>query len=626
MMEVEADCSLWHHLIFCQELQNNGDENFIDCSLCEDPLRGGPTYKCLECNFHQHESCREDIEFYELDFEEERHHLIFIEELPDKHNGGMEEVVCPGCQEPGFGPAYKCSFPKCTFFLHKSCSEQLSHVIQHPVHPEHALFLQLPSSDNCCDVCRKDCDDSLFYRCFTCDFDIDIKCESRWRISAEDCHQHSLFPMLHQIQFTCTACAEESNDIAYQCNDCRVLIHRECAEFSRTIKTSTHVHSLTRTYSLRRVKKQENVLCLLCRKKVNTEYAAYYCRECDYIAHMECANNFKVYDWDRSETTDEVDANQLVHLVEGIELTEDERASPREIKHFSHPQHNLILINEELVDVKRCEACIQFIIATPFYGCAQCNFFLHYRCTKLPLVIKRGLFHKHPLSLHSPDANPGELFECDSCDRNHHGFVYQCAKDCRWFKLDVQCCLIPKILEHKGHEHSLYLVIRSSSEICNGCGIEGVNFRCTHCDEFTLCFRCVTLPLVARYEYHTHLLKLSYTLEEDSDEEYYCLICEEERDHPDHWFYSCVKCKFTAHSRCVLGENPCINYGRTFIDKDHEHPLTIVQKTKHSSPCNACGMSFVDAALECSQCKFKVHPTQNWWHEEGCLQIQNKKG
>jgi hypothetical protein len=622
-MEVEGDCSLWHHFIFCEELQNNDEENFIVCWRCQEPIWGGPTYKCLECNFHQHESCREDIEIDKHHHWRERLHLIFIEELLDKYNGGMEEVVCPGCQEPALGPAYKCSIPKCTFFLHKSCSEQLSHVVQHIMHPEHALFLQLPSSGNYCDVCHKYCDNSLFYRCFACNFDIDIKCVSRWRISAEDCLQHSLFPMLHQIQFTCTACAEESNDIAYQCSDCRVLIHRKCAKFSRTIKTSTHDHSLTRTYSLRQVKKQENVLCLLCRKKVNTEYAAYYCRKCDYIAHMECANYFKVEDGDQNETT-EVDANQLVHLVEGIDLAEDERAGPWEINHFSHPQHNLILIDEKHVDVKRCVACIQFIISTPFYGCAQCNFFLHYRCIKLPLTIKRGLFHGHPLTLISQDVNTSGLFRCHSCRRNHNGFAYQCAEDCRWLQFDVQCCLIPEILEHKSHQHSLYLVIRSHSETCNGCGEEGVNFRCTHCDKFTLCFRCATLPLVAIYEYHTHLLKLSYTCE-DSDEEYYCLICEEERDHPDHWFYSCVKCKFTAHSRCVLGENPCINYGRTFIDKEHEHPLTIVQKTEHSPPCDACGRSFHDVAVECSQCKFNVHPAEYWW-QESCLQKQNNKG
>ncbi|XP_062149223.1 uncharacterized protein LOC133857871 isoform X2 [Alnus glutinosa] len=360
-MEVEGDCSQWHHLIFCEELAvENDEEDFIVCRRCHEPLWGHPAYKCLECNFDQHKSCTEDTEIDEHDFGE-RHHLIFIKEL-DKYNGGKEEVVCPGCQEPGFGPVYKCSFPKCTFFLHKSCSEQLSHVIQHPVHPKHALFLQLPSQTNHCDVCLKSCRNSLFYHCFTCSFDIDIKCVSRWRISTEDCHQHSLFPMRKQIQFTCEACAEESKDIAYQCSVCRVLIHRECDRFPHTIKIRTHDHSLNRNYSLHQVKKQENVLCKLCFKKVNTKCAAYYCQKCGYIAHLKCA--YDSYDYGvlhSSVTTESVASNSigyethLVHLVEGIDLAKDERAGPQEINHFSHPQHKLILINEKLVDVKRCE-------------------------------------------------------------------------------------------------------------------------------------------------------------------------------------------------------------------------------------------------------------------------------
>jgi protein-arginine kinase activator protein McsA len=94
-----------------------------------------------------------------------------------------------------------------------------------------------------------------------------------------------------------------------------------------------------------------------------------------------------------------MDAKQLVHLVEGIDLSENERVDPREINHFSHPQHNLIIINEKLVDVKCCETFIQFIISTLFYGCAQCNLFFHYKCIKLPATIKQWRFHNHPLTL-----------------------------------------------------------------------------------------------------------------------------------------------------------------------------------------------------------------------------------
>jgi hypothetical protein len=619
-MEVEGDCSQWHHLIFCEELQNNAyddqKKNHVPvCSVCYEALvLGRPAYKCLECNFLRHKSCPESphiakVELYHK-YWSERHHLIAVEEEVD--NTGNEEVVCTGCQEPAFGPAYKCSIPNCTFCLHKSCSEQLYHVIQHPFHPEHALILQNPSNYNNCVACGKTCDRSFFYRCFLCDFDFDVICASRWRTDADDCHQHSFVPISTQIQFACQACGEDEEEpkqFASLCTICRLLIHAKCARYPRTIRTYTHDHSLTLTHSLnQQVKNQENIWCRLCSKKVKTEYSAYYCQKCGYIAHLNCAYTVR----HSGATTESVVSNSvgyeshLVHLVEGIDLAEEETADPREINHFSHPQHNLILSNEKLVDVKRCEACIQHIISTPFYGCAQCNFFLHYRCTKLPATIKRGQFHEHLLTLLSHDVNASGLFWCNACGRDHDGFVYGCDK-CKWYKLDVKCCLIPEIIEHEGHQHSLYLLAIESSETCNGCGKKGVNFRCPYCDEFTLCFRCPTLPLIARYEYDTHLLKLSYTREDESDEEYYCLICEEEREHPDHWFYFCVKCKFTAHSRCVLGENPCINYGRTFTDKDHEHPLTIVQKTKHSLPCDACGGSFHDVAVECTECKFNIH-------------------
>jgi hypothetical protein len=549
-MEVQ-DWSQWHHLIFCQEMEND-DQNYVVCWLCKETVLGRPAYRCLECNFLQHKSCIEQTQAIKMEVKHnlrERHHLMLIE-VVDNY-GGKEEVVCPGCEEPVFGPAYKCSIPGCTFLLHKPCTE-LSRMIQHPVHPDHTLALRVPSTDNFCNVCGKFCGGSFFYNCSPCDFDVDIKCVSRWQFSDEECHQHALFPMRKQMQFTCEACAEESKDIAYLCSICRVLIHRKCDRFPHTIKTNTHDHTLTRTYSLRQVEKHDNVFCKLCYKRVNTEYAAYSCRKCgNYITHLNCA----YWVQDSSSTTEPVASNSigyeshLVHLVEGINLTEDEKAGPRKIRHFSHPQHNLILTDEELMEYKRCEACMQFVISgTPFYGCAQCNFFLHVRCAKLPSSIKRGLFHQHPLTLLSQAPNTGGLFWCRACKRLRHGFTYRCDK-CVWYNLDVQCCLIPETLKHEAHQHSLFLAM-SSFGTCNACSEGGSKFVCTDCN-FTLCFRCATLPLIARYEHDIHLLTLSSTREYDP-EEYYCLICEEERN-LDYWFYYCVKCKFTAHSRCIIG-------------------------------------------------------------------------
>jgi hypothetical protein len=131
---------------------------------------------------------------------------------------------------------------------------------------------------------------------------------------------------------------------------------------------------------------------------VNTEYAAYYCQKCGYIAHLKCAYEYGYRVLASGAPTESVVNNSvgyethLVHLVDEINLAKDERVGPRQINHFSHPHHNLILINEKLVDVKHCEACIQFIIFTPFYGCAQCNFFSITVVLNYPQPLNGGYF------------------------------------------------------------------------------------------------------------------------------------------------------------------------------------------------------------------------------------------
>ena len=101
--------------------------------------------------------------------------------------------------------------------------------------------------------------------------------------------------------------------------------------------------------------------------------------------------------------------------------------------------------------------------------------------------------------------------------------------------------MILEILSHKGHEHPLHLSSTRHSQNCSSCDFESSLFydqnsqvlRCATC-EFALDFKCATLPLNTRYKQHEHPFTLSYAVEDDSGE-YYCDICEEERD-PKHCF------------------------------------------------------------------------------------------
>jgi hypothetical protein len=247
--------------------------------------------------------------------------------------------------------------------------------------------------------------------------------------------------------------------------------------------------------------------------------------------------------------------------------------NPGDILHFSHP-HNLILSHEEVLHDKLCDGCMHFIISAPFFNCTQCKFTLHTTCVQLP-ENKKHILHQHTLTLLPHVPNFSGVFICGACGHFHHGFAYICDS-CK-YSLDIQCCSLPETLKH-GHQHSLFLPARSNKN-CSACdnynvGAKDGVFVCTTCD-FSLCFECAILPLIARHKYDEHLLALTYVVEEDS-KEYYCLICEKERD-PNHWFYYCATCDFPAHPKCVIGKYPFIKFESSFKnDKYHQHPVTFV--------------------------------------------------
>jgi hypothetical protein len=535
-------------------------------------------------------------------FSHEEHPLMLVEELEN-------EVVCSGCDKSvSCGPAYKCS--PCKFFLHKSCAELPREIQHHPLHPNHTLLLKAPSKNfRFCDACLKFCERFFAYDCNSCNFVLDIECASIWPTKLDACHQHEFVPIFQQIQFTCKLCGEDCSTAAqpaHVCLICRHLAHTLCAVKPRTIKISADRHLLTLIYSLGQVimKEHDDVFCKLCYKKVNLKYAGYYCQQCDFVSHLECVGKNLSFP---SKTLD-----SSIDLIEDIDFEEVEECD--ELHHFNHECILIISRNEvEVHDHKLCEGCVQSI-SVPFYSCEQCNYFLHSTCARLPLK-KLHPSHPHPLTLSARGNYIDGIVYCNYCGGYSHGFTYTCH-GCN-YSFDIQCCSIPKSFKHEVHQHSLNHAI-SSVENCNAC--DGWNkcrncnrphdgvFVCTKCN-FALGFECATLPLKAKYDYHPHPLSLTHgiTAEIDDSEKYYCLICEEERN-ANHWFYCCIQCNFAAHTRCVVGWNPYIKYGRSFISNDHQHPLTFEWKTKVSLSCDACGEAFDgDVALTCKQCKFSVH-------------------
>ena len=471
-----------------------------------------------------------------------QHPLVFNE---DDRSGDL----CRGCEERVYGPSYsckECSRYGMSYIHHKSCAE-LPLGLHHPLHPKHPLILFDISKYNRdryskCLVCKEDRLAEYRYRCSRCDFNLHIKCADLPLTMESEVHDHPLTRNWKLDKFTCDLCGKGGDVTPYLCVPCNFWTHKGCASYLRRVKVIRHKHPLDLTHSLE-VHQSDSRFCQICVQKVDTDYGLYYCSRCDFVAHLDCAMDRR----NRGELKDEESTEQLVDSaafeVKKHNVGKDGTKIVIEIKHFSH-EHDLKL-SDEVQNNKICDGCVR-AIHPPFYSCGKCSFFLHKSCVELP---KRK---QHPLHQHSLTLLTKTREKCNGYWQYYNGFSYSCGR-CT-FDLDVQCSLMSDILTHEGHKHRLILSNTPYRQTCNGCDSERRNlFHCTTCG-FALDFRCATLPLTTRYEQHEHPFTLCYTAEDDSGE-YYCDICEEERN-PKHWFYYCASCSYPAHPKCILGKEP----------------------------------------------------------------------
>jgi len=530
----------------------------------------------------------------ELQHFSHRHTLIFNEYRP-RSDGGYT-IHCFLCEKQVSGPNYSCK--KCSWFiLHKSCAE-LPNELRHPLHPKHPLLLidgQFEDAKDKCEGCNRSPRRGFIYKCVDCNFNLDRTCASLPLTIQAETHAHPLALMRRSVSFTCDACGKEGKGMFYSCALCGFWVHLECASIPLTVKHIRHTHPLNLITNSLEVHQSDHRLCQLCVKIVDIDYMFYYCSTCHYVNHLQCATNKLLLDETLAPEFEDTELGPPYVFLKSI-VGEDKIEKAVEIKHFSH-EHDLELMDEQPENKEKCDACVS-PISLPFYSCAQCRFFLHKSCVELPRKISHPL-HRHTLIL-LPEAPYfiSRNFTCDACDRTCNGFTYRCDK-CD-FDLDVHCSLIPDIINHDGHEHQLILSSASYSDKCSSCDSNReVLFRCADC-EFTLDFKCATLPRTIRYRPYEQPSILCYK-DEDSCDEYFCDICEEERD-PKHWFYHCPDLNFPAHPDCILGKLSYIKSVR------HEHSLNLVDKSEGANRlCDECGSLCNGLTYKCISCDFNLH-------------------
>ncbi|KAA8518178.1 hypothetical protein F0562_015652 [Nyssa sinensis] len=513
------------------------------------------------------------------------HPLILNEE---QKNDAEEVCCCNGCLEQISGPSYNCN--QCDFSLHKLCAE-LPTEMEHPMHPDHPLtLLTNPLFLRCiCDVCQGDWK-SFTYRCFQCDFDIDIICASLMERKIEHkSHKHPLTPMRRPALLFCSACGTKHEGIFYFCTSCgHFWIHRDCASLPSTVKHSDHDHSLTLAYSIPIEYSNFTSYCDICAKELNRFCWVFYCAECRYFAHVNCATSktepfmsillpcrkteIKVEDFDANLIHLPV-PNEFVsltsHCFKEMSMGKNQRAT--ELNHFSH-DHPLILFDVQSSDESCstsklsspnetkndniCDGCTQPILG-PFYRCIECNFFLHEWCVELPTELQHPFHPQHPLILLAKSPMSFGLFLCNGCGFFSNRFTFTCA--CCHFHLDVTCGSLPTTIRHEAHLHHRLVLKEKLDGRCNACQMQssGFAFGCGTCD-FKLDLRCARLPSTIRHRYDEHLLILNYSPLKNYPDVYYCEVCEEELN-PKCWFYHCDDCDQSFHYECIRPVDECSN-------------------------------------------------------------------
>ncbi|XP_019095702.1 PREDICTED: uncharacterized protein LOC104760367 [Camelina sativa] len=450
-----------------------------------------------------------------------------------------------------------------TLFFCRGCNGEnhkeyakASFEIKHNLHPKHSLQLVLSHHYGrtrecyCCDEYLNE----LFYYCSACDLAINLACVEKPPVLSIDhpkWHEHTLALFPRYTSLTCDICAlADSNSPFYLCSPCGFAIHQKCTSLPHVIRISRHHHRISFTHSFH----QGDWSCGVCRRKMDNDYGGYSCtkEDCLFAAHSKCATQRNV--WDSVELEGELDEEE-----KQVEAP-FERICDGIIQHFIHQHHHLKLDCNTYTDYDKnmiCQACVRPTFSGNIYSCLECDhFLLHVACANLSRN-RHHPIHPHLLTLvigYDSVINPTK--PCSACPWSYTaGYFYQCSEEECDFRLHVQCAIMSEPLFYDSHMHPLFLTSKPEEErICSVCKESGhcstnETFNCIDCD-FTLCFKCATVPQRAINMYDKHVL--IYEKEISGGITHWCEECERKIEQGVR-FYICYECCVSVHAGCMLG-------------------------------------------------------------------------
>ncbi|KAL8223556.1 hypothetical protein R6Q57_019031 [Mikania cordata] len=580
-------------------------QDLVDWFVAKDQLKHVSHHHPLSLVYLQQQKQKNEND---SDEDEEIDELAEDEFVEENHHRGQ----CSMCNEPiwSFHLCYYYCKP-CDYSLHKFCAELPEILPNHPLHPQHDLYLEKPWDLGMkCSICNLSPKNIWFYDCFTCHTLMDIICVTMGeRKINHSSHHHQLELMPQPIVSSCSACGNKHEGFFFICITCGFCINKDCALLpekmliqNHTNETFIHSHPLTLAYSFPfSATYPETTVheCRVCHREFDFHLWIYTCDKCRYLVHVDCATskrepfmsiflpagtgklhkNFKDDEHPNllhCPFHDEGDNILKRHMSNQMEFTGQQHDADM-LNHSGHHKP-LILFNKQTSDGEKmvslhnpmeriqllCDGCMKPIMTVPFYICyqhveEQCCFILHEWCAKLPLKVQDYPGHpEHSLFLlpkvHSMFFS---VFKCVICNLPSNGFAYGC-KMCKFY-IDINCAFIPKEIVHDAHpSHLLYKVKAPPStdpqhNRCNACKLVVNNrwgFHCPSCKFFIHVGCALLLYRVIKHKCDKHPLNLRYEPVENHINAYFCEICEYELD-PWRWFYHCTTCAQSIHAACA---------------------------------------------------------------------------
>ncbi|CAK7337259.1 unnamed protein product [Dovyalis caffra] len=262
--------------------------NSVNCGACNKIIPGFYFY-CKWCNFSMDVECAlsPTIEFQSREhFSHFSHpHPLMLIDIKDS-----DGVYCSACDKCLSGQGFVCS--ECSFVLHQSCFESPQE-IRHRFHPFHPLILQTRPSNvsSTCNACCKYLN-GFTYVCSHCNFELHIECATIMPNVSYKGHQHLLLFLENtEIEVECNSCGISCNSSVFRCVDCNFNLHYTCGPLPHTIKHECHIDPLLLRDSPVEDDTYDGFYCDECEKKRDPLLPIYHCKDCHYIAEIECVKS-----------------------------------------------------------------------------------------------------------------------------------------------------------------------------------------------------------------------------------------------------------------------------------------------------------------------------------------------